>query len=407
MPPKKKVHGAAGKTRSAAASAAKKKKAATKTKKSNAEPSPPPLPDDPWTSYKSPHGGKLSAADEWMKIQRRDTGRSVSLSALQLASVADSGQIISERLDKLLAALPGKRDASTATCADVETAREERLDKLQAQSVGIGTETATQPEPEPEPQQEPEQEPEQEQEPVAVLACHSADIAAFKLSEPLRATLIGLDLTDNSLQSISPSVLTQSAAALPSPANTLVLPPGGCWLRSLCLRANDLFCLPPLTSMPKLLHLDLSYNQQLHRVLSPDEQPVREAFAAVPLRSIMLEGIGLTALPPSLTTVGKSSGPGGAPRNVVVLHLGYNLFSTKKAMEEALEGFPRLTDLTIAGNPVSTHLCFTSCSAAPDFCMADFVILLSLGLYAGRDTRRCSRMGKQATKVNADGFDDA
>jgi hypothetical protein len=204
-----------------------------------------------------------------------------------------------------------------------------------------------------------------------VLACHSADIASFKLSEPLRATLIGLDLTDNSLRTISPGVPTQSAVALPSPANTLVLPPGGCWLRSLCLRANDLFCLPPLASMPKLLHLDLSYNQQLHRVLSLDEQPVREAFAAVPLRSIMLEGIGLTALPPCLTTVGKSSGPGGAPRNVVILHLGYNQIPTKKAMEEALKDFPRLTDLTIAGNPVSTHLCFTSYSAAPDVCMAN------------------------------------
>ena len=81
---------------------------------------------------------------------------------------------------------------------------------------------------------------------------------------------------------------------------------------------------------------------------------MRDAFAAVPLRSIMLEGIGLAALPPSLATVGKNSGPGGAPRNVAVLHLGYNQIATKRELEAALKDFPRLTDLTIVGNQVST-----------------------------------------------------
>lgn len=368
MPPKKKVAAAGGKT--AVGGTAKKKKAATKKKKKaepSAPPPPPPLPDDPWLVYKSRHGGKMSAADEWLKVQRGDTGRAVSLSASQLATITDSGQVISEKLDELLASLPSQTPSMVS-----ESARAERLDKLQGKSAGTDTE--------PEPELEPK--------PVSVLSCCSADVASFKLSEALRATLVSLDLTDNSLKCTSPAVTatSQSAPALLSPpVNTLTLPSGGCWLRSLCLRANELVCLPPLASMPKLLHLDLSYNPQLQHVLSLDEQPIREAFAAVPLRSIMLEGIGLAALPPSLATVGKNSGPGGAPRNVVVLHLGYNQIATKTLLEAAVKDFPRLTDLTIAGNPVSMFALAPLSPLRPARCEALLwaLILSSLVTFAG------------------------
>ena len=352
MPPKKPAASkaaAGGKSSKAAAGGTKKKKkAGTTKKKAEPPPPPPPLPEDPWLVHKSRHGGKLTAADEWTKLQRGDTGRSLRLSESQLAAVADGGQISCKKLDGLIAALAEVATPAAEASTEAEGARVERLQKLEG---GAATEAAPEPEPEPKPELEPEPEPEPEADgPVAVLACCSGDIASFTLSEPLRATLIGLDLTDNSLQKISPAV---AEAALPSTViNTLTLPAGGCWLRSLCLRANDLVCLPPLASMPKLLHLDLSYNPQLHKTLCLDEPQVREAFAAVPLRSIMIEGCGLVALPPALSTVGKVSGPGGAPRNVALLHLGYNQIPTKKEMEAALKSFPRLTDLSIAGNPV-------------------------------------------------------
>ena len=301
-----------------------------------------PGPPDPWLKFKSRHGGKLSANDEWLKLHRGDVGRLVEVAASQCAVPGKLGEA---ELDVLIAPPAAAPEAESGAEAGSESgaARLSRQAKLEASRL----------EPAPEPEPEPETAGVAER-----LRCASADLVSFSMGAGLRAALISLDLTDNSLQLLTPCCDVSTEGGTPAAAddapvgNLIVLPAGGCWLRSLCLRANDLRCLPALTAMPKLLELDLSYNLHLGAALGADEPAVRAVFAAVPLRSIKLEGCGLTTLPPGLSTVGTKAGPGGAPRNVFCLHLGFNLIAGRAELQGCVQHFPQLKDLTLLqGNP--------------------------------------------------------
>lgn len=74
-------------------------------------------------------------------------------------------------------------------------------------------------------------------------------------------------------------------------------------------------------------------------------------FAAVPLRSLLVEGCGIARLPPALLVIGKKAGPGAGPNALQRLHLAYNKIPDGAALDAALKSFPRLTDVTCAGNP--------------------------------------------------------
>ena len=81
------------------------------------------------------------------------------------------------------------------------------------------------------------------------LVVQDCKLPAFPMTSFVRTHVVSLDLSGNKIQDAS------------------ALGGGGCWIRHLSLANNKLNRLPSLTHMQHLVHLDLSYNDDLALVL--------------------------------------------------------------------------------------------------------------------------------------------
>lgn len=183
MPPKAAKTKAGGAARPKAgvkaATGGAKKKAAPKKKAAAPKPEEP-LPEDPWAGVKSKHGGKLSGAEEWLRVQHGELGRGYLIQPGSCIAPA-AGTLDAAALAALLLAPPPEPEAAPAA-------------EAWAKAAAAGAE--------PEPETEPERGL------VGQLGCAGLDLKSFKLTQALRGALLGLDLADNSLVTAPPFPLS-------------------------------------------------------------------------------------------------------------------------------------------------------------------------------------------------------
>mmetsp|Transcript_20024 Transcript_20024/g.31472 ORF Transcript_20024/g.31472 Transcript_20024/m.31472 type:complete len:553 (+) Transcript_20024:131-1789(+) len=299
-------------------------------------------PVDPWTSLKSPFGGKLSPAEEWQLISSGGyAGRAARILPADLAGVGlslsmDRPSVVEgQAVDALVAAAAAA--AVSATTWELEEAEEgggppaaaaagapvnagEHQDQAGNSNSGAGASDSI----------EKATCPTSGCSKLSFAGCGINGVLNFSIS--LRSQLVSLDVSGNMLQDSFGGSL------------------GTNFIRELVLAGNHLDAIPDLTSFPKLVRLDISYNPL--GTISVSDFP--EAVAGR-LHSLSLASTGLNSLCAAPAAAGTAAAAGGVLRGfraLQVLDLSRNKLETLsdlKVISRVL--FPKLSELFIDSNP--------------------------------------------------------